>query len=189
MATDLTPHFEALRHAVGVASVNHDIWWVYKSREHRPKYVSTMNRYLGFFDTSVHAHFVAMVVALYHLYETRRDTFNVPRLLKIVQKESRLPTATLGRVMSLFNEAKPIWVKVGILRNKAFAHRSDSLTVAEIFKEAGITPDELKHLIERTKKLLNVVTRAVDGSVHAFNVTGTGATVRVLQDLKTYHAG
>ncbi len=152
-------------------------------------YVGTMSRYLGFFDTSLHAHFVALLVALYPLYETRRDTYNIPRLLNILGKEDAIAAEALANADRLYAEAKPLWVKVGVLRNKAFGHRSDSLTIDQIFKEAGVTPNELKRLVDLTKKLLNSVTRALDGSVHAFNLGASEATIRVLKDLKAHHEG
>lgn len=187
MTTDLSPHIDALRHSATVASLNCDIWWVYKSKEYRPVYVDTMNRYLGFFDTSLHAHFVALLVALYPMYETRRDTFNIPRLLKILERECQIPDTAFAKATALYAEAKPLWIKVGVLRNEAFGHRSDSRTIEEIFKKAGITPNQLRKLIEITKRLLNTVSRGINGNVHAFNLTATEATVRVLRDLQRRH--
>lgn len=189
MLTNLAPHIEALRHSANVTSLNYDIWWVYKSKEYRPVYVNTMNRYPGFFDTSIHAHFVALLIALYPMYETRRDTFNIPRLLKILDKECQIPANALAKANATYAEAKPLWVKVQLLRNNAFGHQSDSKTIEEIFKEADITPNQLKKLIELTKRFLNTISRALDGSVHAFNLAATEATVQVLQDLKDRHEG
>jgi len=184
MPTNLDPHIAALRHSASVASLNYDIWWAYKSKEHRPIYVATMNRYPGFFETSIYAHFVALLVALYPMYETRRDTFNIPRLLKVLDKEGHVPDKVLAKANAIHAEAKPLWVRVGVLRNNAFGHRSDSKTVKEAFKEAGITPDQLKKLIELTKRLLNTISLALDGTVHLFNRAATEATLRVLHDLK-----
>lgn len=189
MPTDLSSHVDALRHGANVATLNYDIWWVYKSKEHRPVYVSTMNNYIGFFDTSLHAHFVALLVALYPMYETRRDTINIPRLLRILDAERQIPANVLAKANAIYAEAKPLWVKVGVLRNNAFGHRSDSKTIEAIFKEAGITPNQLKKLIDLTKRLLNTVSRALDGTVHAFNLAATEATLRLLQDLRGRREG
>lgn len=106
MPTDLSSHVDALRHSANVATLNYDIWWVYKSKEYRPVYVGTMNQYLGFFDTSLHAHFVALLVALYPMYETRKDTFNIPRLLKILDKERQIPANVLAKERSRNNLCK-----------------------------------------------------------------------------------
>jgi hypothetical protein len=189
MGTNFASHIAALRHGVSNACLNYDIWWVYKSKKYRPIYVGMMNRYLEFFSTSLHAHFVALLVALYPLYETRRDTFNIPRLLKLLAKEDAISAHALDNVTQLYDEAKPLWLKVSILRNEAFGHRSDSLTIDQIFNKADMAPNELKKLIDLTKKLLNSVTRALDGSVDAFNLGASETTVRILKDLKTHHEG
>lgn len=128
-------------------------------------------------------------MALYPLYETRRDTFNIPRLLNILAKENTVSAKALANVTKLYTEAKALWPKVGILRNEAFGHRSNSHTIAQTFKEAGVTPNELKRLVELSKKLLSAITRALDGSIYAFNPGASDATVRVLKDLKTHHEG
>ncbi len=71
-------YIKSLRDSIIAAEHNHDIWWIYKNKDTRPKYLDVMNSYLSFFQTSIHAHFVAMVIVLYRLYETRRDTISLP---------------------------------------------------------------------------------------------------------------
>jgi hypothetical protein len=148
-----------------------------------------MNRYSLFFQTSIHAHFVALLVALYGLYETRDDTFNIPSLLKILKEQDALAEATLQLLDGVYKEAKPLWIKVSILRNNAFGHRSVAQTVEQVFTEAGVTPDELRDLVEMTQKLLNELTRAWDNSGHAFNLGARDDTLRLLQDLKDGQKG
>lgn len=147
-----------------------------------------MNRYSLFFQTSIHAHFVALLVELYRLYETRADTFNIPALLKLLKAEKRFPLDTLMSLETVYrDQAKPLWVKVSILRNKAFGHRSTAHTIEEVFRDAGVTPNELSDLMELTKKLLNDLTLAWDSSAHAFNRGAHEDTVRLLDDLKAIY--
>lgn len=188
MSTDIDLYITELRHTATVAGLNYEIWWVYKNKDTRPVYVDTMNRYGLFFQTSIHAHFVAFLVELYRLYETRPDTFNIPSLLKILKAESKLPAATLGSLESIYkDEAKPLWIKVNILRNNAFGHRSAAHSVDEVFREAGVTPNELRDLVEVTKKFLNELTHAWDNSFHAFNLGSREEFLRLLNDLKAIH--
>jgi hypothetical protein len=188
MSTDIERYISELRHTITAAGLNYEIWWVYKSKDTRPIYVDTMNRYNLFFQTSIHAHFVALLVELYRLYETRDDTFNIPSLLKILKDQKRLPNPMLELLEGLYKDAaKPLWIKINILRNKAFGHRSVAHTVEEVFKEAGVTPNELRDLVEVTKKLLNELTHAWDKSTHAFNLGSREDTLKLLQDLKDLH--
>lgn len=189
MSLDIGSYISELRHTVTVAGLNHDIWWVYKSKNTRPAYIETMNRYSLFFQTSIHAHFVALLVALYRLYETRDDTFNIPSLLKILKEQRALAEATLQLLDGVYKEAKPLWIKVSILRNKAFGHGSVAQTVEQVFNEAGVTPDELRDLVEMTQRLLNELTRAWDNSSHAFNLGARDDTLRLLQNLKDGQKG
>lgn len=175
---------EELRHTVTVAALNYDVWWVYKSKDTRPQYLNTMNRYGLFFQTSLHAHFVALLVALYRLYETRKDTINIPSLLERLRSEQVLAASVLDELDAIYVLAKPLWVKVSILRNKAFGHRSRAHSVADSFREAAVTPDQLKQLMEITKELLNALTHAWDRSMHAFNIGAREDLLEMLNDLR-----
>lgn len=176
-----------LQQPVQTAALNFNVWWVYKSKDTRPKYVDVLNRYPLFFQTSIHAHFVALLVALYGLYETRKDTYNIPDLLKQLRADCMLPTDILDSIQSIYDRAKPLWVKVSILRNNAYGHRSKAHTVEDVFKRAGVSPDELKLLVELTEELLNEVTLHLFDSTHAFNLDGTHDTLRMLDDLCELH--
>lgn len=187
--SEVDRYIEELRDTVRVAWLNYEIWWVYKSSDTRPEYVETMNRYTLFFQTSIHAHFVALLVAFYRLYETRNDTYNIPTFLKLLRGHGSIPDAKIQELDTLYAEAKPLWVKVNILRNKAFGHRSKAHTVSEVFKEAGVTPNDLRDLAEVTKKLLNAATLAWANNAHAFNLSSRADTLALLQDLKSHHEG
>ena len=172
------------------AGLNYEIWWVYKSEDTRAKYVNAMNRYSMFFQMSIHAHFVTLLVELYRLYETRKDTYNIPTLIKKLRKQGRIDSETLKSLEDIYiNEAKPLWVKVNILRNKAFGHRSRAHTVEQVFQEAGVTPNELQKLVEKTKKFINKLTLAWDKSTHAFNLGARSDTLRLLSDIEALRNG
>lgn len=177
---------EDVRHTVSVASLNFDIWWVYRSNATRPKYIRAMNAYGLFFQTSIHAHFVATLVALYRLYETRRDTSNIPNLLKALKKADDFSREALNRANEIYLEAKPLWKKVSILRNEGFGHLRAGGSVTDAFKKAGLKPDDLRELIMLTKRLINAITNALDRSVHAFNLSATNATTSMLEALRAH---
>lgn len=189
MSDEVERYVEELRHTVTTAWLNYEIWWVYKSTDTRPEFLETMNRYGLFFQTSIHAHFVALLVALYRLYETRDDTYNIPTFLRLLDEKSTVPGDTMKELRALYAQAKPLWVKVNILRNKAFGHRSKAHSVSEVFAEAGVTPNDLRDLAELTRKLLNTATAAWKDTVHAFNLSSRRDTLRLLQHLKTQDEG
>lgn len=180
----LATYVDELRHTVVVAMQNFDIWWVYKQRQDRTRYINVLNAYPAFFQTSLHAHFVALIVALYRLYETRNDTFNLTELMKRVESETAISPQSLSAIKRKIAAARKQWVKVCILRNEAFGHRAHSRSVSEVFKKAGVTPNELRGLIHRTKNIMNAISCELDNSTHTFNLRATADTRRILNDLK-----
>jgi len=188
MSENIGSYIEELRHTTTVAGLNYEVWWVYKGKDTRPKYVDGMNKYSLFFQTSIHAHFVALLVELYRLYETRKDTYNIPGLIKELRDQHVFSNEVLEEIEKFYkDEAKPLWVKVSILRNKAFGHRSNAHTVKEVFEEAGVKPDELRDLVEVTKKLMNRITSEWDRSTHAFNLGSRESLINLLEDIKKLH--
>jgi AbiU2 len=177
-------YIDELRHTVTVAGLNYEIWWTYKSKDTRPQFIDVMNRYSIFFQTSIHAHFVALLVSLYRLYETRTDTYNIPRFIELLETDTTLSPDVIQSLRSKYELAKPVWIKVNILRNKVFGHRSLARTVEEAFAEAGVKPDELKAMMDVTKSLLNELTNELERSTHAFNLGAGGEVLRLLTDLR-----
>ena len=72
---------------VARARIFYDIWWFYEGADTRPKIIGTMNTYSEFFRFDSHANFVALIVYLGGLFETRADTVNLPAL----EKRYRIP--------------------------------------------------------------------------------------------------
>lgn len=183
MSIDVNFFISELRHSVTTASLNYDIWRVYNGEETRPKYIGVMNRYNLFFHTSLHAHFVALLIALYRIYETRKDTCNIPTLLQHLRDQEKIDPEEIECFYEIYDKAKPLWIKVSVLRNMAFGHRSNALTTAEIFQKAKVTPNELRNLVDLTKELLNAVSTVAIKNSHAFNLEATSPTVDLLENL------
>ncbi len=161
------------------ADLHQRIYWIYKNKDDRAKYVDTLNRYLGFFAFSIQAHFIAIVVILYAIYEDRRDTVNVGRLYEGASAELKASLETD------YNRAKAIWKKIAILRNNHVGHVSDRLDIDAVFKLANITYDEIKKLIEITKKLVNSFSYAEDRSSFADSLDSAKDTYRMLGKLSS----
>jgi len=172
-----------LRDTIITASHNYDIWWIYKHKDTRSKYIDTMNSYLSFFSTSIHAHFVAMIIALYRLFETRKDTINIPGLIRLMDKSGYLKDDIKKQLEALVSEAKAIWIKVGIIRSEVFAHSIKDKDTDESFKKADIKYENFKELIEISKKIMNLLSHEFDKSSHAFNLSAEKDTKALLDIL------
>lgn len=177
-------YIDELRQSVTDAGLNYEVWWAYSGPESRPKYVKGMRKYNLLFQVAIHAHFVAVLVPLYRIYETRNDTYNIPGLIKMMKSNTNLKSEEIRFFEETYkNKAKPLWVKIGTLRNMVFGHRSKNNSVEEAFADANITPGEIKELIEITKKLLNDFTLRFNDSTHAFNLGSGKVAIKLLEDI------
>lgn len=184
MATAHDETLKELQQAAIAAGLHHEIWWVFRGKDTRPKYIDVINRFVSYFRASISAHFIAMLVALYRLYETRKDTHNIPILLDRLEADRSLAKADIDLLRARYASAKPIWIKVAILRNEVFGHRAMDTDVDKAFEKADVTPDELKELVDTTKSLLNELTLKLSDSTHAFNLSATRDTTNLLEALK-----
>jgi len=50
MSTEILQNIRELQNALTVARLNYEIWWVYKEKESRKRYVDTLNTYPLFFS-------------------------------------------------------------------------------------------------------------------------------------------
>ncbi len=181
---EINSHVAEFQHAIVVAELNYDIWWVYKEKNNRRKYLNILNNYPLFFQTSLHAHFVALIIALYRLYETRKDSLNIPQLIRLFKQHNVLSHAEIKEIETDIARIRPYWLKVKTLRNDMFGHKSNQLNDNDIWKQAAITPNELKKLIDDSKVLVNKITHLFAKSRHAFNLSATDDTIQLLEDLK-----
>lgn len=176
-------HIEEVHSIVRTAVMNHQVWWCLSSDDCRPKYPPTMNAYLNFFATSMNSHFAVCVTALYALYETRKDTYNFPRLSVELRSTKSFQPAAQAKLDSMIRLAKPTWKKVAILRNEAYAHVSNSRRLASTFAKANATPEELAELIRLAKATISFAHRASYGFGYSFNKKARDDTLRLVRAL------
>lgn len=146
---------EELIHTTHVASVNYEIWRVYK--EDRSKYFTVIRRYSEFFNASFHAHFVAMLLALAKLYENGNGTVNIRKLINLIRGNHFIDEAILTRIEQSLKDKKDLIKKICILRSNYFAHISDKLNYAEVSKKADIKDRNFKELIDLAYDLLKKI--------------------------------
>jgi len=90
-------------------------------------------------------------------------------LFEELKKSGSIPENDAMQVASILAQAQAISTKVAILRNNLFAHRSASLSYADAFKKAGVTPDNLEELTGLSLRIANRLLSACGLREHYFN--------------------
>lgn len=162
------------------AHYSYEIWWILVSKDGRNKYFSKMLHYKEFFVPTARAHLASIVVNLYKLYETRDDTLSIPKIIKEAEKIKLLDSK---QIAGEFKKAKELWIKICTLRNKYIAHKNYQLTKGAIYKEAKITPNQIKELIDISLIIFNKLWVCLGKQPHEIDEFTTRDTKKLFDDL------
>src|SRR5712692_5328269 len=91
-----------------------DIWFYFEGRDTRPAIIDVMRCFNEFFRFDPHAHFVAFVVHIAALFETRKDTISLPALAKEMKAAKLIPARDAEKVEALLGQADQLASKVTI---------------------------------------------------------------------------
>ena len=77
---------------------------------------------------------------------------------------------------------KPLWIKIGILRNKVFGHTTNDFDINP-WQQASISANQIKKLITESQKLLNHISQKWNRNTFAFNLSAMSDTKQLLDDI------
>jgi hypothetical protein len=132
-----------------------DLWFYFEGADTRPRIIDTMRAYNEFFRFTPHAYFATYVIYIAGVFDKRKDSISLERLLREVKATGRLKAGDAAAAEQLLTQAQRIAGKVAILRHNAFAHRSAHITYNHVFESADVTPNELRDLTEMALKIAN----------------------------------
>jgi len=160
---------EAAAQLVLRSRIFYDIWAYFEGADTRLAIIDTMRIYNEFFRFAPHAHFVAFIVQTAALFDRHKGTISLPHLLQEMKTDDLISAQDAAVVDSLISQAKPFTRSIAILRNKAFAHRSDDISYDDVFKMAAVTARQLRELTETALNIANCLLVARGRSEKFFN--------------------
>jgi hypothetical protein len=151
------------------ARIFYEIWRYYEGAETRPKIIDTMNEYSEFFRFDSHAHFFSFIVYIAALFEAREDTINIPNLVRELKDLDAVSEVTISKITELLGQIKAHIKGVFKLRHNLFGHRSASLSYADAFEKASITPNQLLELTKIALQIVNFLLKERKLEEQSFN--------------------
>ena len=144
--------------------------------------VTAYNRNVRFFGTVEASLFNSIVVLLYSLYETRRDTVNFSTLLNAIASASSPQHVQefRDRIVGL----KPYIAKVCILRNEAIGHQSTGRLLSETHTRANLLYSDVEALLTETMQLFVDISSTQFDVSSSFRAESHFASIGVLAALK-----
>lgn len=161
------------------ASTCFDIWYELQNGAMRSIYQPVADNLPVFYETTLVSHLISMSVLLYSVQETRKDSHNLAGLLKL----ARAAYPGDERVEALETSAsalKPVWQKVGSIRNEVFAHRRIGRAPSALFDKVQLQPQELRGLILGYQDLIGSVAELFEIDPPAFSLSALRDTQRAM---------
>ena len=174
---------ERIKHEIIVSRENYDIWWIYKHE--RPKYVNLMNKYIGFFSVSIHAHFTAMLLSISKILDPKpQKNFSLFSLIKYAEAQQAINKELLLKSNKELQDILELISKIQILRNNHFAHLSKHLDYDNMLNKAEIRYADFDHLINISGNILNKISYNFNKSrLSSFRINAANDTHLLLDAL------
>ena len=172
-----------LYQAVNAAYMCQRVYWEFKNKETRRKYKDLFNKYNLFFRTSIHSHHVAVIMALCKVFENSTETRNFFQLLKLLKKTGLVSNEELASAKSKYEELKPIADRVGLLRNKFYAHLDKLYDSKLAYRDAKLQYNEFETLINGSLEIINILDYARCRGTYDFDNNPKDEVLEILEFL------
>ena len=188
-ATQSRELIHSLAEAMNSAQAGYEVWYTLAGKDKGYEQYSAVLQnyyYRDFFNSVLNSHFKAMFIDISRLFEPneRASSFNG---LKILLKDEGYDDI-VDRIECAISLHKDLIKRIKGNRNKRIAHYVTTWTEEKVRREYGVSPNEIKSLLEAFNKLLVVIYKDVVSPNTAYPIARLGrfeeATFRLLHVLK-----
>jgi AbiU2 len=140
------------------ARAHFQIWWALRNKA-LPKYYRAMNNfdYVDFFHAANSGHYTLFFLSLSKIFDRDSRVAGLKEFKQALRAESRNKSAlAITRALKPHNE---IVKRVMAIRNKSIAHNEHGITRKKVYEINGVTPDEIRDLIDATCNAINEAAR------------------------------
>lgn len=166
------------------ARAHFQVWWALRNRA-LPKYHATMSDFdhVDFFHAANAGHYVLFFLALAKIFDRDNRVAGIKELKRALRAEGLKATA-----LQIAKELKPFESQVKCvmsIRNRSVVHNEHAINRSKVYEVNGITPNQLRDLI-------NAACGAINGAARDLEIRNTifdsdraeRATLRMLETLQ-----
>jgi hypothetical protein len=171
------------------ARIFFDLWYYFEGEETRSKIIDVMEEYNELFKFTPHAYLTSYLIYIAGTFDKTKGTISFIHLIRDATKVGIVNPVEARNLDKLMADAKPLADKATLLRHGAFAHRSASVSYNDTFKQAAVTPDELRELTEIALAIANRLLAACGLQSQYFRTLPREAAEAMMKALETRSLG
>ncbi len=144
------------------------------------KFEDVMRRYSSFFNSTLNANFITIVMALTALYDEKY--LSLPALLREMRTADQLDENVKVEIESRIQQITTPLGKLCGIRHRVFAHISNKIADASAVFE-GVTMDEVKDVIDKTWDSVDQIRKSIGEPPYIPQESSEENTRAILRDL------
>lgn len=169
---------------VSLASDSFDVWWDLQAACNYDGYRSVLEEYQHFFQATIRAHLVTLIVCSYAIFDKRKGTQTIRSLLNRLERDASSAAVT-SELQQKIDELQDIWLKIKLVRHNVFAHRSETYQAESAFRAANLTPDEIRGFILQSRQIVaTIANEAGMPSIFEQEISPTPHTQEMMRTLR-----
>jgi hypothetical protein len=165
------------------ARAHFQVWWALRNCA-LPKYYKAMNdlAYVDYFHASNSGHYTLFLLSLAKLFDRDPRVAGMRELKRALRSEGRTSSAlAIGRTLKPHEATIK---SVMAIRNRTVVHNEHSIARHNVYEINGVTPNELKALIDAAGNAINSVAADLGITNRVFDSDRTEqATLNMLETL------
>ena len=136
------------------------VWWALRNRA-LPKYYAAMNdfAYVDFFHAANSGHYTLFLLSLAKLFDRDPRVAGIRELKRALRADGKTRTALAVSKLLKPHEAQV--KRVMGIRNRSVVHNEHGISRQKVYEVNGVTPNELRALIDATCTAINQVAREI----------------------------
>lgn len=184
MPLTINEQIDCIGDTISSAQWHFDVWEALAEAQAQPESVAVLNNYLEFFRATETANFESYIISCYKLFETRKDTVSFNQLKRELESTSNFDVDSDSDAARIQSQLKPVWLKICKIRNQSIGHLTIKRSIADVYAEVDLKPQQIREFINETKSLINNITKRLNLPHEAFNIRGKDSVNNVLANLR-----
>ena len=184
---------DRLAEGISSAQAGHEVWFTLAGKDKAyEQYSAELQdyQYRDFFDSVLNAHLKVMFIEIACLFDSCEQSSSFYKLKKSLKDDGR--DDLVDRIECELSSHRDLVKRIKGNRNKRIAHHDMTWTEERVYKEFGVSPNEVGSLLDAFNELLKAIYKAVVSPDTAYPIARPGkfedATFRLLYVIKNGRA-
>lgn len=182
---------QRLAETMNSAQASHEVWYTLAAKDKGYEKYSTVlqdSKFRDFFDSVRNAHFKVMFIDISCLFDSGKRASSFHRLKTSLKKDGY--DDFIDRIDNKMSSHEMLIKRIKANRDKRVAHHDITPTEENMLKQYGVTPNEIKSLLETFNELLIAIYKDVVSPDTAYPIASIdrfeNATFQLLHVLKGF---